>query len=216
MHYVPLSGTSSQCNPLFLNPGIYGLVQAIAGVGTVCVWYFCVGITRERGVCVFEWAQCSSPWEAAVLTSVSPPQVPPTAALRSCESGFNLHPAVLPYATDVRCGHPPHFTSMGVAACEASAGTGSILDATGAVYCDGAQWGSSHLHLTLCCLFQPPVFVPRAHWEAHRRYSHCVTWFQTQVILTMCQGEYQTRCMRGAGTGVVPSTLSSRANQGEW
>ena len=30
------------------------------------------------------------------------------------------------------------------------------------------------------------------------------------------RGEYLPRCARGAGTGVVPWTLSSRANQGEW
>ena len=37
MYNIPLSGTSSPCNPLFLNLGVYGLVQATVGVGTILV-----------------------------------------------------------------------------------------------------------------------------------------------------------------------------------
>ena len=50
MHYIPLSCTSSPCNLLFLNQGIYGLVQATVGVGTVLIWDFCVAYTRGGGV----------------------------------------------------------------------------------------------------------------------------------------------------------------------
>ena len=48
----PFSGTSSPCNLLFLNPGIYGLVQATVGVGTVLIWGFCVAIARAGGLFV--------------------------------------------------------------------------------------------------------------------------------------------------------------------
>ena len=41
------------------------------------------------------------------------------------------------------------------------------------------------------CLFQPTVIVPHAHWEAYgRAVSHCITWLQTQLILTTCQLRY--------------------------
>ena len=50
MHYFPLSCTSSPCNLLFLNPGVYGLVQATVGVGTVLIWDFCVAYTKGEGV----------------------------------------------------------------------------------------------------------------------------------------------------------------------
>ena len=50
MHYIPFFGTSSPCNLLFLNLGIYGLVQATVGVGTVLIWDFCVAITKGGGV----------------------------------------------------------------------------------------------------------------------------------------------------------------------
>ena len=46
MHEIPLSCTSSPCNLLFLNPGVYGLVQATVGVGTALIWDFCVDYTR--------------------------------------------------------------------------------------------------------------------------------------------------------------------------
>ena len=46
VHYIPLL-----CNLLFLNLGIYGLVQA-TGVGTVLIWDFCVAITRGGGTVV--------------------------------------------------------------------------------------------------------------------------------------------------------------------
>ena len=49
MHNIPLSGTSPPCNLLFLNPGIYGPVQATRGVGTVLIWDFCVAITKGGG-----------------------------------------------------------------------------------------------------------------------------------------------------------------------
>ena len=53
MHCIPLSWTSSPCNLLFLNLGLYGLVQATVGVGTVLIWDFCVAYTRGGGyVCV--------------------------------------------------------------------------------------------------------------------------------------------------------------------
>ena len=45
----PPSCTSSPCNLLFLNPGVYGLVQATVGVGTVLIWDFCVAYTRGGG-----------------------------------------------------------------------------------------------------------------------------------------------------------------------
>ena len=41
MHYIPLCCTSSPCNLLFLNPGVYGLVQATVGVGAVLIWDLC-------------------------------------------------------------------------------------------------------------------------------------------------------------------------------
>ena len=50
MHYIPLSWTSPPCNLLFLNLGLYGLVQATVGVGTVLIWDFCVAYTRGGGV----------------------------------------------------------------------------------------------------------------------------------------------------------------------
>ena len=50
MHYIPLPCTSSPCNLLFLNPGVYGLVQAAVGVGTVLIWNFCVAYTKGGGV----------------------------------------------------------------------------------------------------------------------------------------------------------------------
>ena len=49
MHSIPLSCTSSPCNLLFLNPGVYGLVQATVGVGTVLIWDFCVAYTNGGG-----------------------------------------------------------------------------------------------------------------------------------------------------------------------
>ena len=50
MHYITLSCTSSPCNLLFLNLGIYSLVQATVGVGTALIWDFCVAYTRGGGV----------------------------------------------------------------------------------------------------------------------------------------------------------------------
>ena len=47
MHYIPLCCTSSPCTLLFLNLGVYGLVQVV--VGTVLVWYFCVACTGGGG-----------------------------------------------------------------------------------------------------------------------------------------------------------------------
>ena len=49
MHCIPLSWTGSPCNLLFLNLGLYGLVQATVGVGTVLIWDFCVAYTRGGG-----------------------------------------------------------------------------------------------------------------------------------------------------------------------
>ena len=49
MRNIPLSGTSSLCILLILNLGIYGLVQATVGVGTILIWDFCVAIAREGG-----------------------------------------------------------------------------------------------------------------------------------------------------------------------
>ena len=48
--YIPLSCTSSPCNLLFLNLGVYALVQATVGAGTVLIWDFCVAITGGGGV----------------------------------------------------------------------------------------------------------------------------------------------------------------------
>jgi hypothetical protein len=45
LHYIPLSCTSSPCNLLFLDLGVYGFVQAAVGVGTVLIWDFCVAFT---------------------------------------------------------------------------------------------------------------------------------------------------------------------------
>ena len=49
MHCIPLSWTNSPCNLLFLNLGLYGLVQAKVGVATVLIWDFCVPYTRGGG-----------------------------------------------------------------------------------------------------------------------------------------------------------------------
>ena len=49
VHCIPRSCTSSPCSLLFLNPGVYGLVQATVGVGTVLIWDFCVAFTRAGG-----------------------------------------------------------------------------------------------------------------------------------------------------------------------
>ena len=49
VHYVPLSCTSSPYNLLFLNPGIYGPVQATAGVGPILIWDTCVAFTQRGG-----------------------------------------------------------------------------------------------------------------------------------------------------------------------
>ena len=49
MHCIPLFWTSSPCDLLFLNLGLYGLVQATVGVGTVLIWDFCVTYTRGGG-----------------------------------------------------------------------------------------------------------------------------------------------------------------------
>ena len=49
MHCIPLSCTSSLCNLLFLNLGVYGLVQATVDFGTVLIWYFAVAHTRGGG-----------------------------------------------------------------------------------------------------------------------------------------------------------------------
>ena len=51
MHYFPLSCTSSPCNLLFWNLGVYGLVQTTVVVGTVLIWDFCVAFTRRRAYC---------------------------------------------------------------------------------------------------------------------------------------------------------------------
>ena len=41
------------------------------------------------------------------------------------------------------------------------------------------------------CLFQPTVFVTPAHWQAYGvAVSHCISWFQTQLILTTRQIRY--------------------------
>ena len=39
----------SPWNLLFLNLGVYSLVQTIVGVGTVLIWYFCIAYTRGGG-----------------------------------------------------------------------------------------------------------------------------------------------------------------------
>ena len=49
MHYIPVSCTSSPCNLLILGLGVYSLVQATVGVGTVLIWDFCVAFTRAGG-----------------------------------------------------------------------------------------------------------------------------------------------------------------------
>ena len=49
VHSIPLACTSSPCNLLFLNLGIYGLVQATVGIGTVLIWYFAVAYTKGGG-----------------------------------------------------------------------------------------------------------------------------------------------------------------------
>ena len=49
VHNIPLSGTSSLCNLLFLNLGVDALIQATVGVGTILIWVFCVASTS---VCV--------------------------------------------------------------------------------------------------------------------------------------------------------------------
>ena len=49
MHYIPLCCTSSPCNLLFLNLGVYGLVQATVGVGSVLIWHFAVALQGRDG-----------------------------------------------------------------------------------------------------------------------------------------------------------------------
>ena len=49
MHSIPLSCTSSPCNLLVLNLGIYTLVQATVGIGTVLILDFCVAFPRGDG-----------------------------------------------------------------------------------------------------------------------------------------------------------------------
>ena len=61
MHYIPLSCTGSPCNLLFLNLGIYGLVQATVDVGTVLIWDFCVAYTRGGGVLWYSFVVQSPP-----------------------------------------------------------------------------------------------------------------------------------------------------------
>ena len=46
MHYIPLSCTSPPCNVLFLDPGVYGVVQATVGVGTVLIWALLRSVSR--------------------------------------------------------------------------------------------------------------------------------------------------------------------------
>ena len=58
MHCIPLSWTSSPCNFLFLNLGLYGLVQATVGVGTVLIWDLCVAYTRGGG---YKWLPMLQP-----------------------------------------------------------------------------------------------------------------------------------------------------------
>ena len=48
-YYIPLSCTSSLCNLLFLNLGLYGLFQATVGVGSALIWDLCVAYTRGGG-----------------------------------------------------------------------------------------------------------------------------------------------------------------------
>ena len=63
MHYIPLFCSSSPCNLLFLNLGVYGLVQATVGVGTVLIWDFGVAYRRGGGGKVTSLGQRR--WEAA-------------------------------------------------------------------------------------------------------------------------------------------------------
>ena len=84
MHYIPLSCTSSPCNLLFLNLGVYGLVQATVGVGTVLIRYYC-GLVDLR-----EWREVS--WRrqlpgAATSEGVVPnPPFPPQKRPDVCQS----------------------------------------------------------------------------------------------------------------------------------
>ena len=78
MHNIPISCTSSPCNLLFLNLGVYGLVQATVGVGTVLIWYFAVAYTRGRGA-----GGCGA------VCSVC--QVPPVELVAACTRATGRH-----------------------------------------------------------------------------------------------------------------------------
>ena len=66
VHPLPPSCTGSLCNLLFLNLGIYGLVQATVGAGTVLIWDFCVACTRGGGG-TSERARVGRGWRAKGL-----------------------------------------------------------------------------------------------------------------------------------------------------
>ena len=63
MNYLPLSCTSSPCKLLFFNRGVYGLVQATVGVGTVLIWDFCVAYTRGGGYFLRAVVPSEGMWE---------------------------------------------------------------------------------------------------------------------------------------------------------
>ena len=79
VHYIPLSCTSSPCNLLFLNPGVYSLVQATVGLGTVLILYFCIAYTRAARISLYQgWRGCVAQFLQAScsLTCLIPPKPP--------------------------------------------------------------------------------------------------------------------------------------------
>ena len=88
---MPLSCTSSPCNPLFLNLGAqcwllyvsrasYARVQATVGVGTVLIWDIGVAYTRGGGTikkgAVIEECHCLTP-RITILTFIGTIHITP-------------------------------------------------------------------------------------------------------------------------------------------
>ena len=105
---MPLSCTSSPCNPLFLNLGArcwllyvsrasYARVQATVGVGTVLIWDIGVAYTRGGGVSVSRratrFALSSGALHFLITGRGSELCLPPPTALRNRSSRTALHPS---------------------------------------------------------------------------------------------------------------------------
>ena len=70
-------------------------------------------------------------------------------------------------------------------------------------------WFHTELVLTACQILRGFV----EHHTVSRRCHLIFVKTKGNAVLAVCtHGEYLPRCMRGAGTGAVPLTLSSRAS----